>query len=521
MRHRRLWTTVLGILILVAALVVYAAWPGSSTFTVGEETTYITEPLDEDGYLDYEAALNDRLGKDITPERNANVLIWKALGPRPERGNGMPAEYFKRLGIEEPPDSGDYLVALVTFLRDQLKLDANKYWDIVDQQRAVTQRAWAAKDYPEVAAWLKANEKPLVVFVEATKRPGYFNPLVSPNKSGLVGAPVPSVQKCREAANAFAARAMLRVAEGNFDDAWQDLLACHRLARLLGRGATLIEFLVGIAIDVIASKADVAFLERAPFTSKQDLACLQELRRLPPVPAVADKIDLGERFMLLDAIMMTARYGTEYLDRVANDTALPQNKKPFGAKLFTRSINWDPAFRNANRVNDRYVAALHMTDRIQRVEELAVITQDVKVLGDQAKFTGWPKKQFMGPKSRGEVIGNFVIRLFMPALDKLEIAERRYEQEQRNLHVAFALAAHQRDHGRYPAKLDELAPHYLERIPDDLFAAKPLIYRLDEKGYLLYSVGVNGTDDGGRGSDDEPPGDDLVVRMPIPALHAR
>src|SRR5271170_1831518 len=73
---------------------------------LGKETTYITEPLDKDGYLDYEAALNDRLGKGITPENNANVLIWKALGPRPDGGKGMPAEYFKRLGIEEPPERG-------------------------------------------------------------------------------------------------------------------------------------------------------------------------------------------------------------------------------------------------------------------------------------------------------------------------------------------------------------------------------------------------------------------------------
>jgi hypothetical protein len=38
------------------------------------------------------------------------------------------------------------------------------------------------------------------------------------------------------------------------------------------------------------------------------------------------------------------------------------------------------------------------------------------------------------------------------------------------------------------------------------------------KGYLLYSVGVNGKDDGGRQFDDDPPGDDLSVRMPLPEL---
>ena len=54
-------------------------------------------------------------------------------------------------------------------------------------------------------------------------------------------------------------------------------------------------------------------------------------------------------------------------------------------------------------------------------------------------------------------------------------------------------------------------------MPDDLFSGKPLVYRPDDKGYLLYSVGVNGQDDGGRWMDDDPPGDDLRVRMPMPA----
>jgi hypothetical protein len=35
---------------------------------------------------------------------------------------------------------------------------------------------------------------------------------------------------------------------------------------------------------------------------------------------------------------------------------------------------------------------------------------------------------------------------------------------------------------------------------------------------LFYSVGANGIDDGGRWLDDDPPGDDPGVRMPLPEL---
>ena len=111
-----------------------------------------------------------------------------------------------------------------------------------------------------------------------------------------------------------------------------------------------------------------------------------------------------------------------------------------------------------------------------------------------------------------------MIGLLFPAIRQVQNAFERAEQTNRNLHLAFALAAYRHDHGSYPEKLDDLAPKYLPAIPDDLFSGKALIYRPDEKGYLLYSVGVNGKDDGGRTYGDDPRGDDLRVRMPLPEL---
>ncbi|HEV3444358.1 MAG TPA: hypothetical protein VG099_06930 [Gemmataceae bacterium] len=113
-------------------------------------------------------------------------------------------------------------------------------------------------------------------------------------------------------------------------------------------------------------------------------------------------------------------------------------------------------------------------------------------------------------------MGKILVGLMLPAFISVQSAADRCEQEQRNLHLAFTLAAYQRDQGHYPAKLAELCPKYLKDVPGDLFSGKPLIYRLVDQGYLLYSVGVNGVDDGGRGSDDEPRGDDLSIRMPGP-----
>jgi hypothetical protein len=330
----------------------------------------------------------------------------------------------------------------------------------------------------------------------------------------LIGSLLPQVQKCREIANALTCRAMLRVAEGKTEEAWHDLLTCHRLGRLLGRGGTIIEMLVGIAIDQIADRADVIFLDHTHLTSQQIMARLEDLRRLPPMSALADKMDLGERFLLLDTMMMVAQQGPSVHEDLAKTMyGRAMNGQP-RAQLFTFNINWDPALRNANSWFDRYVAALRIIDRPTRLQEMTTITQDLKELKQQVDNTDFIDKTLVGSTGRGEMIGNTLITLMMPGFEKIQAAVDRCQQAQDNLHLAFALAAYKADHNGYPAKLEELSPKYLPNIPDDLFSDDPLIYRLEEKGYLLYSVGPNGKDDNGHGPEDDPRGDDISVRMP-------
>ncbi|HEV2330482.1 MAG TPA: hypothetical protein VGY56_16995 [Verrucomicrobiae bacterium] len=65
--------------------------------------------------------------------------------------------------------------------------------------------------------------------------------------------------------------------------------------------------------------------------------------------------------------------------------------------------------------------------------------------------------------------------------------------------VACALERYRLSHGQYPATLEALAPQFLESAPHDIINGQPLHYRRTGSGkFLLYSVGWNETDDGGR-----------------------
>jgi hypothetical protein len=50
---------------------------------------------------------------------------------------------------------------------------------------------------------------------------------------------------------------------------------------------------------------------------------------------------------------------------------------------------------------------------------------------------------------------------------------------------------------RWPRSLQELVPKWLPEAPIDPFTGKPLAYRVDEESVIIYSVGVDGKDNGG------------------------
>ncbi|MFM8273277.1 MAG: hypothetical protein ACKODX_13260 [Gemmata sp.] len=519
-------------LVLCACLAAAADKPPvAPKLPLGKDTTFVTGPLDSQGFIDYEAALNAEMGKGVTAEKNAAALLVQVFGPAPEGGDGLPLDYFKWLDVPVPPKEGDYLVGITSFVRDHLGLTGERLEAFFEEQGRVVQRPWAARDCAPMAEWLKANEKQLALAVEATKRPQYFNPLTSRRKPGeasnLIGSLLPTVQKCRELATALAARAMLKLNGGNLDDAWADLLACHRLGRLVSRGSTLIESLVGIAIGQIAHNSTLAVLEHPDLTSTRARACLKDIQNLPPLPPLADKVGVAERMMGLDALQLIRRTNGGGINGLAGilggarDPVLPDEKR------LLEMTDWTTVMQTMNKWYDRLADALRMTDRDARLKAYEKLEDDFKAVKgklddpEKAKELMRELAKEKDGKAIGKVLGEVLMGLLSPATQKVQQAHDRAAQVAANTEIALALAAYKKDTGKYPAKLQDLAPNYLATVPNDLFSGKGLIWKPTEKGYLFYSVGANGKDDGGRWYDDEPAGDDPGVRVPLKPLKPR
>jgi hypothetical protein len=484
------------------------------------------------GKVDFITTLNERVRQGVTPENNSALLFLQAMGPEaifPE----IRQQYLQVLGVESSVIKGPFFVNFTTFAKTRASggrpggLPQSEIDDpFMNELYAAASQPWSPAQLPLMAEWLQAMDHPMAVIVESTKRPRRFDPLLSGSNPPLsLDVSMPMVQAHRDAVKSLAARAMLNVQSGNTPEAWQDLLACHRLSRLTGQGRTIVEMFVAEAIENLTCVADQALLAHGNLTANQARQMFNDLQKLPPLPHMADAVELGERYLFLNCAQVLVDHGLnhigpmiDYLDSLGDGpTGRPLGDLP---ALKDRSIRFDAVANVGNPWFDRLAAALRMPTWLQTVSALEAFD------ADQTQFTGDTQAALvysllLNPSSDlSEPIGKLLLLMTLPAARDAAEAEARTAQHFELTRLGFLLAAFRADKGRYPLQLSELAPKYLPQVPADLFTGGPLAYRPQPNGYLLYSFGPNGRDDGGLRHEDRTKGvnevsDDVVVRIPI------
>jgi hypothetical protein len=489
--------------------------------TVSQETTWATEPLRDDGTVNYIAVINRHFSKDVTPENNACVLLYQTMGPSPE-GKRQPDQFFRRMGIEPLPDEGNYFQGFNDWLRNHpdVKVDGSIY----DILTTACERPWKRDEFPVIANWLKDNQLPLQTLAEVTERPRYFSPVVwtdaNPDGAALITIVLPGVHRLREMARALAARAMWELAEGSQFDAWHDLMTVHRLGRLVGQGPSTIEYLVGNSIESMALIGEQRLLSEKKPSAKLLAMYRKQLGRLPPRASISDKVDICERVTFLDCAQRVAsgKMRLQQLMQLMDD--LEKGDRALFANLDEGTIldfvDWDVVLKAGNKWYDRLAETARISDYQVRAAVLKQLNEDLKKLVEKSRGPMVLLSLHAGKPAITQTMSDLFISLFVPALQSAIASEGRTIQRMRNLELAFALEMWRVENNSYPDSLEKLVPKQIADVPNDLFNGKPLKYERTTEGYRFYSVGQNGQDDEGRSFDDHPKGDDLVIRMPMP-----
>jgi hypothetical protein len=477
--RRRIWRISIYLisllLILVAADLILVQV--RRNFSLGYDTTRVIGPVMPDGRIDYLSLLDAERSEGVTPENNAAVPFLQAVGRWGLPGTQPADGITDKLGMPHLPEQGDYLVTYYNFLKS--KGDTTTSSNAPDLPTT-----WPVTINPLTAEWVKANDHPLELIIQASKRSRFFIPFDGGNRPEmLVTVLLSHVIPFRETGRLLLTRAMIRLNNGDIDGFREDVLAVHHLARLLGQAGTAVERVdARESLEIPACQTDRVAALSGKLSSEQAHALATDIGALGDLPPMSDAID-GERFAILDLLQTLATISPDRAAEIFNAISRTDEIAQNSCSRFA-PLPYEAAMRHMNHCYDGALAAMHLPDYPHRIAAMNLWENE-----NASSASGPYLFRILSPA--------FAVHEWLFSVVRMEQQEETSRAQLRLTQIALALTAYKADHHGYPQSLAELSPAYLPTIPNDPFSEKPLVYSAKSTGYTLYSVGPNTIDDGG------------------------
>ncbi len=422
---------------LLLSAAVYFFLLRSVPLRISKETTYVTQPRKPGGkQVDYLAAWEREFSpEDIATDENGYRLIVKHLGMSPDALPFQSAQICQKLGLPETTLPDMTLEESHAFLTTYVESDdfdlksfetLRKRWreegleDFEDQREPAAvlydrlTSPWTLGDLPMMETWLKDNSPAIDLIGEAATKPTFHIPLTPATAGPLIGMFVPELPRLRDFARVLCTRARYRIAAGDIDGAINDIIACKRLGRHIGHGGTLVQMLVGIAVEGMADSSGIADSLEHPPTKEQLERLVDEWNQLPPRVKIERPL-LFERYSTLDMLQFIAGNRT-----ILADMGLSVSVAPYVG------LDWNVI---AQRLNQHY---------------------DALPAGGGIPQPAPDPMAIISLQARSEMIGDAFSAYFLPASDATLEALRRTTCADRLHRIILAMLLYERDHGTLP-----------------------------------------------------------------------
>ncbi len=491
---------------------------GTIDITISKETTFVKGPVREDGTINYVAALRKRRGKMPKPEDNVAAGLIEILGPdviyRDYR-----EEVCRKLAIHPDPND-QYMVGLFEFV-DPNGRYGNPIRDQAQQEYdASIGSPWKAEDHRLIAAWINRCSAHLDDACRVAKRKRYRMPL-SVSGDGLPVSAAGVTGSHRDLVRALCCRAMLRLGSGDLKRSRDDLEAAHLLARKCSPGMLVIDGLVRLAMDSLATNAGKGYLA-SDGVKAGDLRLYRKMLQDLPQPVDFQAAVEIDRLIALGVAMRVIRDARDDREIGCEELGIPK------LSLGKGPVEWDAALRRVNTVFDRVeklgrAPAWKRPDVRREFREL--IDASYKRLEKEKPFRAGFSELLNHDKwarFRGEGLGDVVVCAVVPrGFDRIFEMESECVALFRAVRLGSALREYHLREGDLPDQLSALVKAKLiKQVPTDPFSGKPPVYRRTDEGFVLYSVGRNLRDDGGK-DNGVLEQDDIVIRYPQPKADAK
>jgi hypothetical protein len=347
------------------------------------------------------------------------------------------------------------------------------------------------EDKQLMGKWLTDNDEVFELVIAGTKRPYYWQHYEGED---MISVLLPYLPDYRKLAYSFRWRSRLHAENGRYEEAFSDIKTYYLFGRhVKGTKLVLIEQLVGVAIEAVA----VENLRDILSEHQIDAAVLATVQKDFEQILASEDFTMsfeGEKMFVYDEIQRCFtedRFGGGhlYLTRIVNlsdeaddvlNIILENLSSPEGWARAVKVLFFHPNKQQTREAADRFYAFCETfaqkTPAQIKAEGLGIEKETMKIVGD-----------------------NVFLSILTPALGRAaEIGHRHRTNVEATISI-LALQRYKAEKGSFPDDLQELVTAgYLRELPVDVFSDKPLVYSKTDEGFILYSIGGNFEDDGGK-----------------------
>lgn len=363
--------------------------------------------------------------------------------------------------------------------------------------------------WQDMVEWLRANGSALDLIHAASQKPelGFIlgpngsavdpqlfpDATTQPADADLISTRIPHVAELRRLAYLLAQDARLAREESDPKRFLANAGAILNIARQLhGQGFLIADSVAvhirGVALDLI----DDALANKPTLFSDDDLQRVAHL--LSDVHTSADLFDArGERWLIEDVVQRT------YTDDGHGD-----------GRLTPAGLNYLRLISGGGRTDttSTMMLAYGPASPVIGASRKELLDEYNRMLDDAAANWARPLREvdWNGFYDRIDKIKDsaglrakfFPLMLLVPAMSNPQRNAELYMGHRDGIVTAIALELYRRAHGKYPDSLDALTPALLPSVPVDRITGDPVRYRIADGKPLIYSLGADRDNDGGR-----------------------
>lgn len=421
------------------------------------------------------------------------IVVWLFL---PDSGNWRPYTFdYELKDLEAKRAVPDAENAAIAYQKIIARLDVNNAPPFYDGGKhnecnePSTRIFWKGSDHPETSAFLDARKDIIAETIAASKMEKCTFPLLTNPMM-----PMDTISGIRRLAYLVVSAANRDMGEGRFDEALEKYNGLLHLGRQLEHQTTLIQLLVGEAIETLAYRQ----LSSAIIDSNLNGAPLDYIQKR--------HLTTADDWPKL------------YLETAANEILLGKNL--FGMMLYEINDEGTVRFRRgamsfAGKVSQALKSNPASPPKSQKLDAIVswfIYPDDPKTLSKiyDEEFER-SRKLFDANKLETEQMGfgfylkwmtnpyryNFRMMTQMPlsAQAKFQETHLRMVAYRRTTHILLALREYKDANGQWPESLDQIKDKIPVEAMIDPFTCGSFIYKTKGDKFLLYSIGANKIDE--------------------------